>query len=402
MNIPYFIAARYLFSKKRHNVINLISLVSVVGVAVGTMALVIVLSVLNGMYGMIHSSIDPFSADIKISPVEGKSFVSDSILYKDIKSIPGLNFFSEVIEENALVKYDSRQRPVSVKAVSFDYALDREKEILLTDGEFFLKKDGLDYVVPGYGVARDLGLGLSFITPLDFYFPKRGNTDISNPINAFNISHAFPSSIFLSEATINSKYIYCSIPFAQKLFSMEGRVSYLEMDIDDTYDLYDTKESLQKILGKDFKVQTRYEQNETLYKMMAMEKIAVFFILAFILLIASFNIVGSLTMLIIDKKEDINTLSYMGMQKKDIEKIFSTQGLLISLVGCLSGIILGISVCFVQKHFELIKIGRDGLRSFAYPVVVDFLDILLVIGTVLLIGYLAARYPVKYLIKRLG
>jgi lipoprotein-releasing system permease protein len=402
VNIPYFIASRYLFSKKRHNVINLISYVSVVGVAVGTMALVIVLSVLNGMNGMIYSATDPFNADIKISPIEGKTFASDSVLYKKIKNLEGCVYFSEVIEENALVKYGTRQRPIVIKAVSSNYYKDRKNKISLFDGEFFFEDAGVDYIVPGRAVARDLGIGLSFITPIDFYFPKRGKADIHNPIKAFNISHAYPSAIFLFHESISGKYIYTSIPFAQKLLSLNGEVSYLEVDINDSYNLNEVKKTLQTIVGSDFKVSTSYEQNEILYKMMSMEKMAVFFILAFILLIASFNIVGSLTMLIIDKKEDINTLSYLGMQKKDIERVFWNQGWLISLFGCLVGVLLGVTVCYLQKTFEFIKLGGNGYRSFAYPVSVEFMDILLVTGTVLLIGYLAARYPVKYLIKRLS
>jgi len=399
VNIPYFIAVRYLFSKKKHNVINIISLVSVVGVAVVTMALIIVLSVMNGMNGMIDDSMQPFNSDIKILPVKGKTFTSDSLLFKDIKATKGLLYFSEVIEENTLVKYEKRQRPVIIKGVSLNYYKERENHISLLDGEFFLKKNGFDYVVPGRGVARDLGIGLNFVAPLEFYFPKRGKINLLNPARALNHEYAFSSSIFLSFDSFNTKYIFTSLAFARELFDLENKVSYLELDMDNSYDLFDIKDDLQEKLGKDFRVLTRYEQNESIYKMMKTEKLSVFFILAFILLIASFNIVGSLTMLILDKKDDINTLSYMGMKRKDIEKVFWNQGWLISVVGCSIGLLIGLTICFAQKYFELISIG---INDMPYPVNVDFMDIIIVIGTVLLIGYIAARYPVQYLIKRLS
>lgn len=351
------------------------------------------------MNGMIDNSMQPFNSDIKIMPTMGKTFTSDSLLYKDIKSTEGLLYFSEVIEENTLVKYEKRQRPVIIKGVSLDYYKSRENHISLLDGEFFLKKNDFDYVVPGRGVASDLGISLNFVAPLEFYFPKRGKINLMNPASALNREYAFTSSIFLSLDSFNTKYIFTSLDFARELLGLNNKVSYLELDIKDSYDLFDIKEDLQDKLGKDFRILTRYEQNETTYKMMKTEKITVFFILAFILLIASFNIVGSLTMLILDKREDINTLSNIGMQRKSIEKVFWNQGCLISIIGCFIGLVIGLLICFVQKYFGLISVGMNDMP---YPVDIEFLDIIVVIGTVLLIGYIAARYPVQYLIKRLS
>lgn len=398
MILPYFIASRYLFSKKKHNVINIISLISVVGVAVVTMALVIVLSVFNGMDEMVSGMVGPFYSDIKISPKEGKNFTLDTITRQKLESINGIKYITELVEESALVKYEDRQRPVIIKGVSDSYIKSRDIKNKLFDGEFMFSKDGFDYVVPGYEVARDLGVGISFISSLDFYFPKRGTTDVSMSQNPFNTSHAFPSGIFMLQQEIDSKYIFTSLGFAQKLLGLEGKISSLEISLEDENNVEEIKSSIQTLIGKSFVVKNRYEQNETLFKMMQSEKMAIFFILVFILLIASFNIVGSLTMLIIDKKEDINTLSYMGMEKENLQRIFWYEGWMISIVGAALGLILGLTICLSQQHFKLLTIGS---REIPYPVRIDSIDILLIIGIVLLIGYIAARYPVRYLIKRL-
>jgi len=400
VNIPYFIASRYIFSKKKHNVINVISLVSVIGVAVVTMALVIVLSAFNGMHDMVSESVGPFSADIKISPKEGKHFISDSTVIDNLRKIEGVSYFTEVIEESSLVKYGKRQRPILLKAVSDDYFLKRGLVDKIVEGDSLLRGDGFQYIILGYGVARELGVGLSFVTPLDFYFPKRGKNDISNPLSSLNLSHAFPSGIFFIDATVNSKYVYTSIPFARKLFDLKYKCSYYEIDVKDSFDIEGVKEKIFDIVGDSYKVQNRYEQNETMYKVFKSEKAVTFLILAFILLIASFNIVGSLTMLILDKKDDIATLAYLGMQKKDLEKIFSNQGWIISVVGCFIGLVLGVIVVLIQQNFGIITTGA-GLISLPYPVKLQGLDLLIVTGTVLLIGYIAARYPVRYLINRL-
>jgi len=398
MKLPYFIASRYLFSKKKHNVINIISLVSVVGVAIGTMAVVIVLSVFNGMDDMVRKNISPISADIKIAPIEGKSFLIDSLTYQKLIAIEGVKDISEVVEETSIVKYEKRQQPVVLKGISESFVKARGIESKLFDGEFYFKRDGFNYVVPGYGVARDLGVGLSFISTLDFYFPKRGTTDLSNPLNALKTAHAFPAGIFDMQTDINSKYVFTSVEFAQKLMGLGDRITAVEISLRGNQDKELLKEQIQAIVGDTFSVKNQYEQNETLFKMMESEKVAIFFILIFIILIASFNIVGSLTMLIIDKREDINTLSYMGMQKNDLQKIFWYEGWMISIVGALMGIVIGVVVCLMQQQYEILTIGS---AEMPYPISIESTDIYIILGSVLLIGYIAARYPVQYLIKRL-
>lgn len=401
MNISYFISKRYLFSKKRKNIINLISYVSIVGVAVGTIALVVVLSAFNGLASIIEDMIGPFRSDLKVVPVSGKYFsLSDSI--EDIlKKDTSICYYCRVLEENALIKYDNKQRTVRLKGVPEKYFKDRKLTNKIVEGDSEFKIDNFNYVIVGSGVSRDLGIGLSFVSSVDFYFPKRGKINTLNPANSLTMRYAFPSGIFSLDQEINSRYVYSSINFAESLFDLKDKTSYLEIDLMPNNDLDSLKDRLEDIFGSSFKVLDKYEQNESMYKIMKSEKMVVFFILIFILLIASFNIIGSLTMLILDKKSDINTLKSLGMNKKDIEKIFYKQGWYISIIGCGIGLIIGIGVCLIQEHFGLITVGQNAISNVAYPVKILPQDIIGIVCTVLLIGYIAARYPVRYLINRL-
>lgn len=399
MRVSFFISRRYLFSKKKQSVINIISLISVVGVALGTMALVVVLSVFNGIDGLVSGMMGTFDSDIKITPAQGKSFSPDSLMVERLKNLEGISYFSEVIEESCLVKYEDSQRPVILKGVAYDYGIEKGLDTLLYDGDFQLRKDGLDFVIPGYGVARDLGIGLNFVAALDFYFPKRNSSSYMNPINAFNKKYAHPSAIYSIQQEIDSKYIFCSLDFADRLFDMKGKVSSFEINLKG--DNNELQEKISEIVGRGFIVKNRYQQNETLYRMMNSEKMAIFFILIFILLIASFNIVGSLTMLIIDKRGDIEILSDMGMTKCDIQRIFWYEGWMITALGAVVGLVLGTLICFIQKEFGILTLGGGGYIAHAYPVDVLLTDLILILSSVLGIGYIASKLPVKFLVKRL-
>lgn len=388
-----------MFSRKKQNVINIISLISVIGVAVGTMALVVVLSVFNGIDGLVRGMMGSFDSDIKIIPAMGKSFLPDSATVDKLKNIEGVVHFSEVIEESCLVKYESSQRPVVLKGVASDYAQIKGLDTMLFEGNFQLKKDGLDYVVPGFNVAKDLGIGINFVAALDFYFPKRKSSGYINPANAFNKKYAHPSAIFSIQQELDSKYIFCSLDFADRLFDMKGKISAFELNLKGNKE--EIQERISSILGDDFIVKNRFQQNETLYRMMNSEKMAIFFILVFILLIASFNIVGSLTMLIIDKRDDIEILSDMGMTRENIQKIFWYEGWMITALGAFIGLVFGVIICFLQKEFELLTLGGGGYVVYAYPVEVLLSDLLLIMVSVLAIGYLASRFPVRFLVKRL-
>lgn len=398
MRLPLFISRRYFLSKKKQSVINIISLISVVGVAIGTIALVVVLSVFNGIDGLVRTMQGAIDSDIKIIPAEGKSFLPDSSLTERLKNIEGVVYYSEIIEESCLVKYEERQRPAIVKGVDMNYGQEKGIDTMLFDGDFKFKEDGFDYVVPGFGVARDLGIGLTFVASLDFYFPKRKKTSYLNPMNAFSKKYAQPAGIFSIQQEIDSKYIFTSLSFADKLFDMKGKVSAIELSL--VGDKEEIEERIREAVGDDFIVKNRFQQNETLYKMMNSEKIAIFFILVFILMVASFNIVGSLTMLIIDKRDDIEILSDMGMMREDIQRIFSYEGWMITCIGALVGLILGTVICWIQIEFGVIKLG-SGYISEAFPVEVFITDLFLIMAAVSGIGYIASKLPVKVLLKRL-
>lgn len=399
MNLPFHIAKRYLFSKKKQNVVNIISLISVIGVTLGTMALVIVLSVFNGLNGLITDLYGSFDPDLKILPAKGKTFIPDSTFDK-IRKMENVVFYSEVLEENALLKYGNRQRPAVVKGVDEDFTLMTGMDTMMVEGNFLLDSPKHQFTVLGYGVALDLGVGLTFVDPIKFYVPKRNAKIGHNPMSAFNVKYLYPSGYFMIQAEFDAQYVLVPLSFARNLFSYKNEVSAIELAINDADKIENVKSEIQEILGDKFKVKNRFELHDVLFKMMQTEKTAIFFILAFILIIASFNIIGSLTMLILDKKQDIATLRSMGANEKTIQKIFLMEGWLITLSGGILGISLGVIVCFLQKKFGFIKLSELGGILDSYPVEVHFSDIFIIFTTVVLIGYLASRFPVHYITKR--
>ncbi|RKE03268.1 ABC transporter permease [Marinifilum flexuosum] len=399
MNLPFHIARRYLFSKKKQNVINIISLISVVGVMVGTMALVIVLSAFNGLNQFIDQQFSCFDPDLKILPAKGKTFVPDSI-FGEIKNMEQVVFFSEVLEENALLKYGNRQRPAIVKGVDENFSLMTGIDTMMTDGNFVLDTNKYQFAVLGYGVAFDLGVGLTFVDPIKFYVPKRNAKVGHNPMNAFNTEIIWPSGFFQVQPDFDTQYTLVPLSFARKLFSYQNEVSAIELGINDSADIDEVKSEIQEMLGDDFQVKNRYELHDVIYKMMKTEKAAVFFILAFILVIASFNIIGSLTMLILDKKEDVSTLRSLGANEQTIRQLFLIEGCLISFSGALLGVVLGIIVCYLQIKFGFVKLAAGSFFMNSYPVNVHLSDIFIIFITVVLIGYFASRFPVQYITKR--
>lgn len=367
------------------------------GVSVGVTALVVVLSVFNGFDQVIRSLINSFDPDIKIEVVEGKTFLPEDAFKSEIENLEGVEAVSEIFEENALVKYDERQFIASLKGVDEHFIDVTGVDTMMRDGEFLLEKGNRPYAVVGQGVAYSLRVGLNFIQPLIFYVPKRtGEISMINPVNSFNRSMVFPSGVFSIEQEYDSKYIILPIEVVRELMEYPGYVSSLEIKIREGWDPKLVQKEIREITGDNFKVLNRYEQNEVFYRIMKSEKWATFLILTLILIIASFNIIGSLTMLIIDKNEDIETLKNLGANNKLIRKIFLTEGWLISIVGSGLGIILGTIISLLQEHLGIIKIGGSGTFIIdAYPVHYQIGDIFLVWLTVLLIGYLAAFIPAR-------
>ncbi len=401
MKLSLYIAKRYLFAKKSRNAINIISAVSVAGVAVGTMALIIILSVFNGLETMVSAIFNTFDPDIKITSAEGKTFIADTSRLKLLAKVDGISCYSLTIEENALLKYGDRQFIATIKGIDDNYANVTNINKSMWEGEFVLRSDkGRPYAIPGVGVAQYLGLRINFITPLIIYVPRRtGSTNISAE-DAFNKRFIFPSGIFEVEKEYDSKYIYIPIEFARELTEIEEGVSSVEIRFTDLADPVFVQKKITKIFGEGFIVQNRYEQQEIFYKVMRSERLAIFFILTLILIIASFNIIGSLTMLIIEKERDIEILKSLGANNNLIRKIFIFEGWLISIIGAFAGILLGFIICWLQQKYGLVKLHSESLIMDSYPVVMKVKDFIVVPGTVLLIGYWAAWYPVRFLTKK--
>ncbi len=401
MKLSLYIAKRYLFAKKSRNAINIISAVSVAGVSVGTMALIIILSVFNGLETMVSAIFNTFDPDIKITAAEGKTFIADTARLKLLAKVEGLSCYSLTIEDNALLKYGSRQFIATIKGIDDNYAMVSNIDSSMWEGEFTLRNDkGRPYAIPGIGVAQYLGIRVNFITPLEIIFPKKtGSTNLSAE-NSLNHKFIFPSGIFEVEKEYDSKYVYIPIDFARELTETDKGVTTVEIKFKEYADPQAVQKDIIKIFGKGFTVQNRYEQQAIFYKVMRSERLAIFFILTLILIIASFNIIGSLTMLIIEKERDIEILKSLGADNNLIRKIFIFEGWLISIIGALSGIILGFVVCWLQQTYGLVKLQSQSLIMDSYPVVMKIKDFIIVPGTVLLIGYWAAWYPVRFLTKK--
>lgn len=407
MNFPFYIAKRYLFSKKSTHAINLISGISVIGVAVATMALVVTLSVFNGFHDMVATFFTAFDPQLKITPVKGKTAPADDPILTQIRQLPQVDVATECLEDNALAIYRDKQAMVVVKGVDDNFAeLTHITEILYGDGDFELQAANLQYGVLGLRLASVLGTGARWKDYLKIYAPKReGQLDMTNPEEAFvEDSLLSPGVIFsVKQAKYDKNYIIAPISFARNLFWQEGMLSSLELRLKAGSDLEDVKKQMQGIAGEKYKVEDRYEQQSDTFRIMEIEKFIAYIFLTFILVVACFNIIGSLSMLIIDKKDDVVTLRNLGASDKQIIRIFLFEGRMISAIGAIIGILVGLLLCWLQQTFGLVSLGQSS-GSFvvdAYPVSVHPTDIIIVFVTVLAVGFLAVWYPVRYFARRL-
>ena len=401
MNLPFFISKRYLFSKKSTNVINFISGVSIISVAFGAMALFVILSVFNGFDSLIRTQLNSFDSDLKITLRKGKTFPADSIVFNNVKELSEIEYFVEVIEENVLLEYEKKQYIAIMKGVAPDYKYMNKIDSMIINGEYILQKDNVNYAVIGYGVSYYLSIGLNFISPINIWGPKRTEQVSFDATKAFNKQMIYPSGIFSIQQEFDNKYIIVPINFARKLLEYKTEVTAIEIKLNEDTNKKRAEKKIQKLLGPGFEVKNRFEQQELLYKIMKSEKLAIFIILTFILIIASFNVIGSLTMLIIEKKKDIVILQNLGANKKLIRNIFLLEGWLISVLGAIMGLSLGAIICFLQEKFGLLHFPGTGTFIIsAYPVEMRLLDFSLVLLTVLIIGFFAAWYPVRYITKK--
>jgi lipoprotein-releasing system permease protein len=402
VKLSLYIAKRYLFAKKSRNAINVISSVSVAGVAVGTMALIIILSVFNGLETMVSAIFNKFDPDLKIIAAEGKTFIPDTARLKLLANVEGLSCYSLTIEENALLKYGERQYIATIKGVDENYALVTNIDSSMYEGDFILNNEkGRNFAVPGIGVAQILGLRINFVEPLNIIVPRRtGSINITADENPLKKIYIFPSGIFEVEKEYDSKYVYVPIEVTRELTENEKGVTSLEIKFRENADAEKVQKNITSIFGKGFIVQNRYEQQEIFFKVMKSERLAIFFILTLILIIASFNIIGSLTMLIIEKERDIEILKSLGADNNLVKNIFIFEGWLISIIGAIAGILLGFLICWLQQNYGLVKLQSASLMMNAYPIEMKLKDFIVVPFTVLLIGYWAAWYPVRYLTKK--
>lgn len=401
MNFPFFVARRYLFSKKKTHAINVISLISVIGVAVATMALVIVLSVFNGFHDLVASFFTNFDPQLKVVPVEGKTVPADDPILTKISHFPEVDVATGTVEDMALAIYNGKQAMVTIKGVDDNFPqLTHITEILYGDGQFQLHTANLQYGTPGIRLAQTLGLGANWKGYLKIYAPQReGQLDMTDPQSGFVVDSLIsPGVVFsVNQGKYDKSYIVTSLGFAQNLFNQQGMVSALELRLKPDSNFESVKARMQQVAGKKYQVLDRFEQQRDTFKIMKVEKLMAYIFLTFILIVACFNIIGSLSMLIIDKKDDVVTLRNLGASDKQIRRIFLFEGRLISFFGAILGILLGLLLCWLQQQYGFVKMGSsDGTFVVnAYPVSVHYSDVLLIFLTVIATGWLAVWYPVR-------
>ena len=397
MNLAGFIAKRYLFAKKSHNVINIISAISAIGMAIGTAALIIILSVYNGFDSLIRSMMGNVEPDLLITPASGKVFVPEGDTYDWIYEQPSVKNMCCVLQEQVFINYDNQQGLAIAKGVDWIYEEESPLRDHIRDGKFTLHRGDVPLAAVGAVLAYEMGINPRFVSPIEIYFPSRtGRISMANPTASLKDIDVWPSCTFSVSSEVDSKLMILPIEKMRELLDYTDEVSAIEirvMEGTDSKEIARLQEAIAEKLGPDFKVKDRFQQNESLYKMMKYEKAAIYMILIFVIIIIAFNIFGSLSMLIIEKKDDIRTLRSLGAQENIIKRIFVLEGWMISLVGMAAGLVIGIGFSLLQQHFGFIKMPGHFLVQ-AYPVILSVWDILLTAAGVTIIGYLIALLPV--------
>lgn len=406
MNLSLYIAKRYIFSRKRHQVINIISGVAVAGVALATVAMVCTLSVFNGFQGVVAKQFTAMDPDVKVTVAQGKSFDKNSGAVAQVAALPSVSAVSFSVEDVAMVQYGGRQVMATIKGVDESFCrMSGIGDILYGNGELVLY-DGINsYAIMGAELMQQLNCGVYFTTPLEVFAPNRkGKVNLTIPASNFKRAKLLSSGLvfMLNQPKYDAGYIITSDIFAREIFRRGGNeVTSMDIKVRDGEDIDEVKENVASILGEGFVVQDRYEQQRDIYKVMQVEKLISYIFLSFILLVACFNIIGSLSMLIIEKRDNMNTLRSLGADTSVISNIFVFEGCIISAAGAVSGVILGLLFCLLQQQFGFISMGGgDDFVVSSYPVEVEFTDVALVFVTVLAVGFMAVWLPVKALTKR--
>lgn len=397
------IAIRYLLSKKSHNAINGITLVASCGVAIITAAIICMLSVFNGFESLIDSLCSNFDAELRIEPRRGKTFQDTDSLRNVILNTDGVEILSAVLEENILLSYGNHQIPAKMMGVDDAFAEVTQIQDIVAAGEYILEDEVADYCSLGGGLATQLGAGSSFVRPISAYCPRRqGKIDLLNPDDAFIDGHLYCGSIFLvNQAEYDDNYCITSLDFARRMLDDSTLVSAYELKLSKGWDPDRVKAAI-PLDSESFVVKTRYEQQADNYRIMQIEKWITFLIVIFILLIASFNVIGALSMLIIDKEDEIRILRNIGASDKMIRNIFACEGMLVSGIGAVSGIVIGVILCLLQERYGFITLGSDSSAYIvsSYPVELHWLDVLCAALAVFVIGIITTIYPLSVLNKR--
>lgn len=407
MNFPFYIARRYLFSKKSTHAINVISAISAVGVAVATMALIVTLSVFNGFHDLVATFFTSFDPQIEVVPAQGKTAPADDSVLQKIRQMPQVEVATECLKDQALAIYKGRQTMVTLMGVDNSFEqMSRIDEILYGEGAFILHAANLNFGIVGARLAETLGMNANWDGSLLIYAPRKtGQLDMANPSDGFVVDSLIsPGSVFMvKQGKYDRDHVLAPISFARSLFEQQGMLSSLQIRLKNGSDLDEVKKEMKAIVGDKYRVLDRYEQQEDTFRIMKVEKFIAYIFLTFILIVASFNIIGSISMLIIDKKNDVVTLRNLGATDKQIKRIFLFEGRLISFLGAMAGLLLGLLLCWLQQQFGLVALGQSSGTFVvdAYPVSVHPEDVVAVFVTVVVVGFLAVWYPVRYFSRRL-
>ena len=397
----FFLAWRYLFSKKEHNIINVISGISMIGIMVSTAALVVVLSVFNGMSDIIGGWFNALHADYEITLREGKSFPTDSFPLQQLRKLPDVQAVNEIVCDMALANYDERQELIYLKGVPAGYFRNHHFEQMVIDGDTILSKLDQPCAVMGAGIAGRLEINLLSYELMKLYYPKRTKKNFANPADAFNTQYLMPSGVLSTNTNYDENYIFCPIEFVRELMNYYGEATSVEVLLRDGANQSRVRSQIADIVGDKFIIKDQQEQEDSLYKTMKSEKFMIYLILAFILILAAFNIIGALGMLILEKKTDTAVLFSMGASKSLIQRVFVYEGMMVSALGGLAGTLLGALVCFLQQTFHIVKLGGGGAHYIIpyYPVQIEITDLLIVMATILIISLLTSVIPAYNLKK---
>lgn len=399
MNLSFFIAKRYLISKKSNNAINVISWISIVAIALTTAALIIILSAMNGITSLVADLYHAIEPDLKISAVNSKYISYSDSLVNKLKTVQGIDVVSFSIEENALIMLDDKQAEVKIKGVDANFKKLTQFDTVVTEGVYRFEYKNQYYGVFGRGIANKIGVNVNdFISPISIYAPKRGRVESMNPDDLFNKVTISPAGVFALNDDFDFKYVLIDFKQAQELFDCPNAFTTIEIGVKDKSEIRELQDKLQQLLGANFQIKNRYQVNDVLFKTLETEKLWTFLILAFILIIATFNIIGALTMLIIEKKKDIKTLYNLGANQQFIRTIFMKEGFLITSVGAISGLIIGLGICMLQQQFHLVTFDDQSVIPY-YPIEMRISDFMWVLTIVMIIGFMAAIYPVRIFTK---